>query len=75
MPDTRENHAPVYAQLADVVTVPEWQDHNGVPTALPALWRYREVWHMRLAEYLQRPDARRNIPAGYLAVVYGSCCS
>ncbi len=30
---------------------------------------------MRLAEYLQRLDARRNIQAGYLPAVYGILCS
>src|SRR5690606_1275134 len=75
VPDTKENHVPVYAQSAGVKTVPEWQDHNDAPTALPELWKYREVWHMRLTEYLLRPVARRNIPAGWIAAVYGSCCS
>ena len=70
-----ENHVPVCAQSAVAKTVLKWQDHNDEPAAQQALWRYKEVWHMRLAEYLLRPDARHNIPAGWIAAVYGSCCS
>src|SRR5699024_12720669 len=55
VPDTMENHVPVYAQSAGAKTVLKWQDHNDEPAAQQALWRYKEVWHMRLAEYLLRP--------------------
>src|SRR5690606_6918999 len=73
--DTRGNRDPVYGKSVLLMTVQELRDHSGAPAARPVLWRYREVWHRRLAGYLPRPDARHNIPAGCLAAVYDIFCS
>src|SRR5690554_4043582 len=73
--DTTENHALVYVQSIVLKIVLKLQDHNGAPTALQVLLRYKEVWHRRLAGYLQRLYARHKNRAECLAAVCGSCYS